>query len=173
MDIQLVRIGPADVEALRELAGRTFVDAFGSANTPEDMAGYLNTAFSETRLLDELANPDSEFYFALVNNNPAGYLKINFAMAQTDLRDNAGIEIERIYVLQQYHGQQVAPALIGKALEVAAERDAEYIWLGVWEKNPRAIRFYEKNGFVPFGTHVFKLGNDEQTDVLMKKTMRG
>ncbi|RPE08048.1 GNAT family N-acetyltransferase [Chitinophaga lutea] len=172
MDIQLVRIGPADVGALQELAGRTFIDAFGGANTAEDMDSYLKTALSETKLREELTNPDSEFYFALVDHVPAGYLKINFAAAQTDLRDEAGIEIERIYVLQQYHGQRVAPALIGKALEIATERKAAYIWLGVWEENARAIRFYEKNGFVPFGTHVFKLGSDEQTDVLMKKVMR-
>ena len=171
MNIEVVRIGAGDVGTLRELAGRTFIDAFGSANTPEDMDAYLNTALSEAKLREELANPDSGFFFALVDGNPAGYLKINFAAAQTDLRDEAGIEIERIYVLQQYHGQQVASALLAKALEVAGERNAEYIWLGVWEQNPRAIRFYEKNGFVPFGTHVFKLGSDEQTDVLMKKMM--
>ncbi|GJH39565.1 hypothetical protein RCZ04_01150 [Capnocytophaga sp. HP1101] len=81
------------------------------------------------------------------------------------------MEIERIYVLKSFHGSGVGQELYQKAITVAREQAVQYVWLGVWEQNPRAIRFYEKNGFVPFDKHVFVLGNDPQTDILMKKTL--
>lgn len=171
MDTQLRKITPADTAALRQLALQTFTDAFAAGNSQENMQTYIDEAFSEERLRQELNDPASVFYFAITGGKPSGYLKLNFAAAQTELKDNKSVEIERIYVLQEFHGQQVGQALFNKALEIAAERHADYIWLGVWEKNPRAIRFYEKNGFVPFGTHLFKLGDDEQTDVLMKRVL--
>lgn len=171
MDIELVRITPADVAVLQQLALQTFSDAFSEANTAANMQSYASEAFSTTRLTQELNNPGSLFFFVKTGGRPAGYLKLNFGAAQTDLQDHKGLEIERIYVLQEFHGQQVGQALLNKALEVAARNGSEYIWLGVWEKNPRAIRFYEKNGFVPFGTHLFRLGDDEQTDVLMKRVL--
>lgn len=170
-NIELVKVGPADATTLLELARQTFTDTFGAVNSTENMQAYVNEAFTENKLLAELNNPSSLFYFANVNGKPAGYLKLNFGAAQTDLKDEPGLEIERIYVLQAFHGQKVGQALIDYAIAVAAAHGAAYIWLGVWELNPRAIRFYEKNGFAPFGTHVFQLGNDAQTDVLMKRLM--
>jgi ribosomal protein S18 acetylase RimI-like enzyme len=171
MNIQLVKIAPANVEELRQLARQTFGDAFAGVNTPGNMQAYMDEAFATARLTRELEDPASVFYFARVDGKAAGYLKVNSAPAQTDLGDPASVELERIYVLEAYHGMQVGQALLEKALEIAAERQATYIWLGVWEQNPRAIRFYEKNGFVPFGTHLFRLGDDEQTDVLMKRLL--
>ncbi len=82
------------------------------------------------------------------------------------------LEIERIYVLQEFHGQRVGQVLYEKAIELAQERGLDYIWLGVWEKNARALRFYEKNGFEPFDRHIFKLGDDEQTDIMVKKVLK-
>jgi ribosomal protein S18 acetylase RimI-like enzyme len=95
-------------------------------------------------------------------------LKINFGNAQTDLKDPEGMEIERIYTLNEYFGKNVGKILMDKAFESARKKNAKYVWLGVWENNPRAIRFYEKNGFVPFSNHSFKFGNHTHTDILMK-----
>lgn len=81
------------------------------------------------------------------------------------------MEIERTYVLRSHHGKKVGQLLYNQALDVALNNKAEYLWLGVWEQNPRAIRFYEKNGFVAFDKHIFKLGADEQTDIMMKKLL--
>ena len=89
-------------------------------------------------------------------------------MAQTELKENIGLEIERIYVLKEFHGKNVGQILYDTAFEVAKRINAEYLWLGVWEHNPRAINFYKKNGFVEFDKHIFKLGDDEQTDIMMK-----
>jgi ribosomal protein S18 acetylase RimI-like enzyme len=95
-------------------------------------------------------------------------LKINFGDAQTELKDNKSVEIERIYVLQAFQGKKLGQALYEKAISIAKEMKVKYVWLGVWEQNHRALQFYKKNGFVQFDTHIFKLGNDEQTDIMMK-----
>jgi ribosomal protein S18 acetylase RimI-like enzyme len=98
-------------------------------------------------------------------------LKLNFAEAQTELKNNTSLEIERIYVLKEFHGQNMGQLLYNKALEIATKLSIKEIWLGVWEKNKRAISFYKKNGFIEFDTHIFKLGNDDQIDIMMKLTL--
>ena len=132
------------------------------------MDKYLAENFSIELLSNELCNPSSEFYLARIEKEVVGYLKLNFGQAQTEKDNHDGVEIERIYVLKQYHGKKVGQVLYSKAMEIAKMRNARYVWLGVWEKNPRAIRFYEKNGFIEYGKHVFVLGNDKQTDLMMK-----
>lgn len=132
------------------------------------MQNYIATHFSDKQLKKEINNPDSEFYFANLNDRPVGYLKINFGPAQTELQDNNSLEIERIYVLQKFQGKKIGQMLLGKALQIARARQLEYVWLGVWAKNTGAIKFYEKQGFVPFGTHIFKFGTEEQVDLVMK-----
>ena len=133
------------------------------------MRKYLNEGFSIEKLTAELKNENSVFYFALSENNIIGYLKINFGVSQTELNDEKALEIERIYVSKEYHGKKVGQVLYDKAIQIANESNVNYVWLGVWEENQRAIRFYEKNGFVEFDKHIFNLGNDEQTDIMMKK----
>ena len=95
-------------------------------------------------------------------------LKRNFGHSQTELNDNEALEIERIYVLKDFQGKKIGQKLYEKAVEVAKQNKVKYIWLGVWEKNQKAIDFYEKNGFVPFDKHIFVLGDDEQTDIMME-----
>jgi ribosomal protein S18 acetylase RimI-like enzyme len=109
-----------------------------------------------------------QYYLATAAEEPVGYLKLNFSAAQTEFKDEHALEIERIYVAKAYLGAGVGQLLINKAIAVAQESGLECVWLGVWEKNPRAIRFYEKQGFKQFGSHSFMLGQDEQTDILMK-----
>jgi ribosomal protein S18 acetylase RimI-like enzyme len=121
--------------------------------------------------MNELNNPFSAFYFAELENDVIGYLKLNFGNAQTELKDNKAVEIERIYVLKEFHGMKVGQMLYEKAIEIARLNNAEYVWLGVWEKNPRAISFYKKNGFTEFDKHIFNMGNEEQTDIMMRKEL--
>lgn len=132
------------------------------------MNKYLDEGFSVAKLTAELNDPNAEFYFAMLNNSVIGYLKLNFGRSQTELKDDKAVEIERIYVLKAFQGKNIGQLLYTKALDVARQKNAAYIWLGVWEENPRAIKFYKKNGFVEFDKHIFKLGNDEQTDIMMK-----
>src|SRR5690606_11765120 len=146
----------------------TFYETFTGSNTEENMKSYLESGFSTDKLTAELNSKTSEFYFAKLGSEVIGYLKLNFGQSQTELKDEKALEIERIYVLKEFHGKKIGQILYDKALEVAKDIEADYVWLGVWEENPRAISFYRKNGFVEFDKHIFVLGDDEQTDILMK-----
>lgn len=170
MKISIEKVTTNDIQKLQEIGKSTFYEAFADVNTEDDMKNYLEKSFSEKKLKTELNNEDSQFYFARVDGSVVAYLKINFGQAQNEKIDNA-IEIERIYVLKAFHGKKVAQALYQKAIDIAYEQQAACVWLGVWEENHRALRFYEKNGFKAFGKHAFWLGNDEQTDLLLKKEL--
>ncbi len=167
-EIEIKKIGVPDIEQLQVIGRQTFFETFADGNTEENMQKYLEEGFTVDKLTSELTNPNSEFYFALFDNKVIGYLKINFGQAQTELKDKKALEIERIYVLKEFHGKKVGQILYDTAFKIAKQTGANYLWLGVWEENPRAINFYKKNGFVEFDKHIFKLGNDEQTDIMMK-----
>lgn len=162
------KVTPNDILLLQEIGRQTFFETFAAGNTEENMKKYLEEGFSMEKLGTELANPNSEFYFATEGPRVIGYLKLNFGQSQTELKDSKALEIERIYVLREFHGRKVGQLLYEKAMEIAREAKASYVWLGVWEENLRAIQFYRKNGFVEFDKHIFRLGDDEQTDIMMK-----
>ncbi|MFD2918936.1 GNAT family N-acetyltransferase [Terrimonas rubra] len=166
--IEIKKIGLQDIDQLQTISTQTFHETFAAVNTEENMARYLAESFSIEKLTTELNNPDAAFYFAVQDEEVIGYLKLNTGASQTELKDSRALEIERIYVAKAFHGKKVGQLLYEKAIQVARKAGLEYVWLGVWEENARAIRFYEKNGFVPFDKHLFKLGNDIQTDIMMK-----
>ncbi len=167
-NISIRKASLADVGSLQQIGRQTFYETFAASNSEQNMRVYLEEGFSVDKLTAELQNPDSEFYLAELDHAVIGYLKVNAGASQTELREEHALEIERIYVSQAYHGKQVGQLLYEKALQLAKEAQVDYVWLGVWEENPRAIRFYQKNGFVEFDKHVFILGDDEQTDIMMK-----
>lgn len=169
--MRISSVSIADIEVLQQIGKETFFETFAESNSEEDMKKYLEESFSHVKLTAELNNPDSRFFIVWDTTNAVGYLKLNFGKAQTELQDNAALEIERIYVKKEYHGLKVGQLLYEKALEVAEQEQKEYVWLAVWEENHRAIRFYTKNGFVAFDKHIFKLGDEEQTDIMMKKML--
>ncbi len=167
-NINIKRVALRDINQLQNIGRQTFFETFSEGNTEENMAKYLAEGFSIEKLMEEIKNENSELYFAILEGNIIGYLKLNFERSQTEIKDNKALEIERIYVLKDFHGKNVGQVLYDKAIGIAKEKSADYVWLGVWEENPRAIRFYKKNGFVEFDKHIFKLGEDEQTDIMMK-----
>ncbi|MFT3704566.1 MAG: GNAT family N-acetyltransferase [Agriterribacter sp.] len=171
-NITIQEIHYSQAQQLQTLARQTFFETFSDVNTAEDMQKYLDESFGIEQLKAELENADSKFYAAKKGDEMIGYIKLNTGKAQTELKQANGMEIERIYVLQQYHGLKIGQLLYEKAVEVAKESGADYIWLGVWEENFKAIRFYEKNGFKAFDKHIFRLGNDEQTDIMMKLELK-
>ena len=168
--IDIKKVGTESIEQLQKIGKQTFLETFAAQNSEEDMNNYLDEAFSVQKITAELLDQNSEFYFATLisTDEIIGYLKLNFGNAQTELKDQKALEIERIYVLNQFHGKKVGQLLYEKAIQVAKQKEADSIWLGVWEENHKAINFYKKNGFVAFDKHVFKLGNDEQIDIMMK-----
>lgn len=167
--ITVRKITTADIIELQNIAKLTFTETFSSENSETNMKEYLENGFSKEKLTTELNDQNAEFYFAEIHGRIIGYLKVNVGQSQTEIKDQNALEIERIYVLKEYHGKKVGQILYDKAIELAKDKKVEYVWLGVWEQNPRAIRFYEKNGFKAFDKHVFKLGEDEQIDIMMKK----
>lgn len=169
--IEITEVSLDSFEILQTLGRQTYTETFANSNTEADMARYLEESFSAQKIKTELANPDSMFFIAWENENPIGYLKVNSGQAQTELQDDSSLEIERIYVKSSHHGKMIGQLLYSKALDIARLENKAYLWLGVWEENPRAIRFYEKNGFIAFDKHIFKMGNDEQTDIMMKKIL--
>ena len=171
--IEIKKVTENDIGQLQEIGKQTFYETFSAGNTPENMSKYLDEGFSLEKLSAELHDPNAEFYFATLVNKVIGYLKINFGQSQTELKDNNALEIERIYVLKEYHGKKAGQLLFDKAIQISRQKNAEYVWLGVWEENPRAINFYKKNGFIEFDKHIFKLGDDEQTDIMMKLQLNG
>lgn len=167
-NIRIEKASSNDVLILQKLGRQTFYETFYETNSEENMKQYLEEGFAEQKLTEELSDPNSQFYLAHLNNEAIGYLKVNFGASQTEMNDNNSLEIERIYVLKDFLGKNFGQLLFQKAMSIATENKVNYVWLGVWEENHRALRFYEKNGFIAFDKHIFKLGNDEQTDIMMK-----
>ena len=110
--------------------------------------------------------------FAKYKNETVGYLKINFGSAQTDLNDRDAMELERIYVLGKFQGKSIGKKLLTDVIQIAKKKEMNYLWLGVWKKNEKAIEFYKKQGFTTFNSHSFKMGTEIQTDLLMKLTLK-
>ncbi|MEK6152773.1 GNAT family N-acetyltransferase [Flavobacteriaceae bacterium 3-367] len=168
MQARLLKCTIKDAEQLAAISRKTFVDAFEKDNDPEDFKTYMDTAFSQDSLLRELKDPDVSFYFVYLHGCLAGYFKINENNAQTDIRDKTALELERIYVLSEYQGKKLGEWMLRQVSRLTSERGKTYLWLGVWEKNTGAIRFYEKHGFIKFGTHPYYIGKDRQIDWLMR-----
>ncbi|RWX00895.1 GNAT family N-acetyltransferase [Flavobacterium cerinum] len=169
--IEIKKVTLSDIEQLQKIGRQTFFETFSTRGADDNMTKYLNESFSLEKLTIELNEECSEFYFALLDNNAIGYLKLNVGQAQTELKNDKALEIERIYVLQEFHGKKVGQLLYDEAIRIAEQKKVEYVWLGVWENNLRAIGFYAKNGFVEFDKHLFKLGDKEETDIMMKKVL--
>lgn len=166
--VSIKKATAADLDRLQIIGRDTFSETFAPFNTRDNLEKYLEVAFADSKLAAELKDQNSEFYFAEVNDDVIGYLKINFGKSQTELQDDNAMEIERIYVLKSWHGRKAGKVLLDHAVGIARSRNVQYVWLGVWQKNLRALTFYKKNGFTVFDTHVFKMGNALQTDYMMK-----
>lgn len=161
----------SDLEIIQEISKQTFLETFADANTPENMENYVQENFNPEQIASEINNRESAFYLASLENEIIGYMKLNIGNAQTEKQKENNLEIHRIYVLQAFQGKKMGQLLLDEAIKIAQQTGVESIWLGVWEENQRALQFYSKNGFVEFDKHIFTLGNDVQTDLLMRLEM--
>jgi len=178
-DIAIRKARPAENELLAEFGARAFAENFASQNTPEDMAAYLAAAFNPVRQAVELADPAGVFLLAEVEGELAGYAHLHAGPPTLEAGDptqevpaawaQRPIELARIYAASPWIGKGVGPALMQACLDEARSRGCDLIWLGVWERNPRAQAFYRKWGFEKIGVHSFKLGGDRQTDWVMAR----
>ncbi|WP_246163785.1 GNAT family N-acetyltransferase [Weissella coleopterorum] len=158
---------------LQEISRATFMETFGPYNSAENIEKYVQMAYHPEILKAEIANPLSQFFFILLNNQLAGYLKLNFGSAQSEPQTQNWMEVERIYVRQVFHQKGLGKSLMNYALEIGRKADKETVWLGVWEHNQTALQFYQSQGFSPFSEHIFELGGSAQRDLLLKYKLKG
>lgn len=170
-EINLVRVKLSRLHELKKISEQTFLETYSDKISRENIAIYLAESYAEARLAEEIRHPESEFFFVELNHQVIGYLKLNRGQAQTELQNENGLEIERIYISGLFQGRKIGQLLMAKAISLARENKLDYVWLGVWEQNPKAIGFYEKNGFLPFDKHFFIVGDEEQLDMMMKLTL--
>jgi ribosomal protein S18 acetylase RimI-like enzyme len=161
------RAVPADAANLAALGARTFEEAFAAQNRPEDMTAYLANTYSEPLQRRELEDPDVVTLLVAESERLIAFAQMRRGPVPQCVSDPDAIEIARFYVDQQRHGRGVAQTLMDEVIDVAGSLGAATIWLGVWEKNTRAIAFYAKCGFSDVGSHPFLLGSDLQTDRIM------
>ena len=160
-----------DLDTLQAFSRQCFFETFAAMNTPENMEAYLDKAYAPEKLRAELSDAHAAIYFLYWGDKRAGYLKLNESSAQTDIHDGDSLEIERIYVTKAFQGQGLGHYLIDQAIDAALQQKKKYIWLGVWEKNAKALHFYKQHGFYQIGAHSFVVGDDQQTDLLMRKDL--
>lgn len=171
LEVNIRKVSIDELESLQQISRTTFAETFSVHNSEENMRNYLHDNLSLEKLGEEIKNPESSFYFAEMEGDLIGYMKLNIGSAQNEWKEDTGLEIERIYVLKKNHGQKIGQLLFEKAISIAGSMEMKYVWLGVWEKNERAIAFYSKNGFTTVDHHFFKLGDDVQRDLLMKRSL--
>jgi diamine N-acetyltransferase len=172
-EIKIRQAVPEDAELLTDLAYTTFWDAFHDhpKNAPHDLEAYMQEAFSVEHIRSELEDAESVLLVGEMNGELAGYAKLIFESTEPDIIAEWPVELSRLYSHQKFLGRGVGQALMDACFARAKETGRDVIWLGVWEYNPRAQRFYEKNGFRLVGKHTFLLGSDPQTDLLMQKNI--
>jgi ribosomal protein S18 acetylase RimI-like enzyme len=170
MERMPITIRPArleDNERLSILGRETFWDSFAGDNQPQDMVAYLESAFSPSIQAAELAEPLSRFLIAEAGGSAVGYARLMETPAPAFISAQRPIQLARLYVSKGWLGRGVGAALMTACIADARRRQCDGIWLGVWEKNARAIRFYRQWGFSEMGIQPFLLGNDPQTDKVM------
>ena len=158
-----------DLPALQRVAIQTQVDTFMAYNTEANMKTYLDKAYNLESLKQELQEPGARNCLAFIDDDLAGFVRLRESTEVEHLLGKNTIEMQRLYVLHQFHGRKVGAALMRDTLAYARSKKYEWLWLGVWEKNVRAQTFYTRWGFERFSEHVFKMGDDPQTDWLLKR----
>ena len=168
-NIIIKKVAEDDLSILKEISIKTFTETFAKDNTPEDTQKYIETNFTDEKILSEIKNEGSYFFIAFLDEKPVAYLKLNVGKAQTEEQGDDSMEIQRIYVLSEFKGKRIGSKLMEKAEDEAKKMKVKRIWLGVWEHNDAALAFYDKKGYKRFSEHIFMFGNDPQTDYLLEK----
>ncbi len=170
-NIHLKKCTLDDSETLRSIGRETYSDTFASMNTQENMDAYLNSAFSSEQIQSDLEKDSSAFYFLHYAGELAGYIKLNLPPTQSDINEPGTLEVERIYVTKKHQGLGLGKRLLATAELIATGMGCGAAWLGVWEKNGNAIGFYRRMGYTEVGRHSFRMGEEVQSDLIMKKNL--
>jgi len=160
-----------DAELIADMSRHAFYETFAIQNTTSDIEKFMDEQFTRDGLIAEVGTPGNIFLLAYTEGKPAGYVRLKQNSFEHDLAALNPIEIARFYAMPTMIGKGIGKAMMIHCIELAQENKNDFIWLGVWEKNERAIRFYTSFGFTKFGEHGFLVGNDLQNDWLMKKAV--
>ena len=171
--IAIRRAHRTDARQLAELAERTFRDTFAATNTVGDMDTHCRANYGEAIQAGEISDPGMVTFLCEESGRLIGYAQLRWGDAPDCVRARSPGEIQRLYVARGWHGKGVAHGLMAACVEEMTTRGSDVVWLGVWERNPRAIAFYRKFGFVEVGDHVFPLGSDPQRDIVMARSVAG
>jgi ribosomal protein S18 acetylase RimI-like enzyme len=169
MTVTVATPGPADASALAALKAETFTETYAADNDPAELAAHVARSFGADTVADELADPRCRTYWLVDGERPVGYVKLNVGDAQTVDGLADGLEVEQLYVRSGHQGQGLGALLLARAVMTARELGLAFVWLGVWERNQRAIDVYQHIGFRRFSEHTFVLGGEPQRDVLMRR----
>lgn len=172
MEYTIKRVSGADVKKLQEISRETFKATFAAYTAPEDMKRFLQEDYETQKLTKEIENHNSRFFFLMVKDEVAGYLKVNVGDAQTEQVKPNAFEVERIYLRTKFQHRGLGLVLIKLAEKLATEGQYDYMWLGVYEHNLNAQKFYARDGFKRVGQHTFQVGGDPQTDFLLAKKLK-
>jgi len=153
----IIRAGTKDAALLASLAAQTFVESHGNSAAPEDIAAYVAEHYTTEILLAELENPANIYHIQYYNKQAVGFSKIILNAPFEGCPAPAVTKLERIYLLKGYYGTNLGPALMDFLLHLMKKEKQEGVWLYVWKENLRAIRFYEKKGFLINGSHDFRI----------------
>ena len=168
MQLVFKKCSVGDLDQLVQISKATFIDAFGADNSADDFKVYIDFAFNKSKLTEELDNPCTSFFFVYADNVLVGYFKLNEKDAQSDLKGEDSLELERIYIIPEFQGKGLGKRMLQQVKKLASQSIKTFLWLGVWEHNKAAIKFYEINGFSKFGMHPYYIGKDKQMDWLMR-----
>ncbi len=166
MEVAIRKINLEGAAALSKISKITFFDTFNGTCTPQDLSIFLNDYFNEIQITNELNNKNDFYFFAEINGDPVGYMRFKEDYQNLPMMKQwKAMELKRIYVLKEFHGKGVAQKLMDFVIDYCYKNEYEVIWLGVWENNLRAQKFYEKFGFVNSGhSHNFPIGSTPQND---------
>ncbi|TSO26832.1 GNAT family N-acetyltransferase [Lactobacillus sp. LL6] len=171
MDYLIKNVTSDDLKDLQSISQETFKKTFDPFTAPDDMERFLEEAYADEKLLAEINNPHSRFFFLMVEDEVAGYLKINDEDAQTESVKPNALEVERIYLRSKFQHRGLGLVLIKLAEKIAREEKRDYMWLGVYEKNINAQKFYKRDGFEKVSQHVYPVGDDPQIDYILAKNL--
>lgn len=172
-DVVIRRAADDDAERLAAFARRTFVETFGPENSAEDMAMHVASAFGADIQLAQIRDARMVTLLAELGTTLAGFAQVRQGQWPACVTGDSPVELWRFYVDRPFHGRGIAQTLMRAADQAAEGFGSRTLWLGVWERNPRAIAFYAKCGFVDVGAHAFIFGTEEQTDRVMARSLRG
>ena len=170
-DIIIRPANESDAELIADLSRQTFYESFAPDNTKENMDKFMNEQFTKEKLINEVSQPWHSFFLAYFTNEVVGYIKLREGSVPAQLDPRSCLEIARIYSVQHMIGKGVGKKLMQTCHDIARQKGKNTLWLGVWKHNQRAIDFYTSWGFEIFGEQEFVLGDDVQTDWLMKKNI--